>query len=93
MSTVNVSGLARLSCDTRWQPANEPADPRYVGKATGHLDAAFGLSAQEDEATATLEAKRQKQGEGKAAAGAAATTAKVRSGIWGRLRIIDACAV
>lgn len=28
MSTTNVSGLARISCDTRWQLATEPADPR-----------------------------------------------------------------
>ncbi|XP_052242783.1 uncharacterized protein LOC127852830 isoform X2 [Dreissena polymorpha] len=31
MSTANLTDLVRISCDTRWQPANEPADPRYVG--------------------------------------------------------------
>ena len=30
MSTTNVTGLARISCDTRWQLATEPADPRCV---------------------------------------------------------------
>ncbi|MFN0197532.1 MAG: hypothetical protein ACKVT0_12375, partial [Planctomycetaceae bacterium] len=24
-------GRTRLSCDVRWQPASEPADPRYMG--------------------------------------------------------------
>lgn len=63
MSTVNVSGLARISCDTRWQPANEPADARYVGKAAGHIDASFGVSARDKEAEETLKSKRQKKGE------------------------------
>ena len=30
MSSVNVTNKLRLSCDTRWQPSNEPADPRFV---------------------------------------------------------------
>ena len=32
MSTKNMTDKARISCDVRWQPASEPADPRYVGK-------------------------------------------------------------
>ncbi|GMH63425.1 hypothetical protein TL16_g03709 [Triparma laevis f. inornata] len=32
MSTTNVTGCVRISCDVRWQAAAEPADPRYVGE-------------------------------------------------------------
>lgn len=32
MSTTNVTGCVRISCDVRWQAAGEPADPRYVGE-------------------------------------------------------------
>lgn len=28
MSATNISGQIRLSCDTRWQPADDPRDPR-----------------------------------------------------------------
>lgn len=27
MTACNVSGRIRLSCDTRWQPAEDPCDP------------------------------------------------------------------
>ena len=37
MSTTNVTDYARVSADVRWQPASDPADPRYV--ADGDLDA------------------------------------------------------
>ena len=30
MSASNTTDLVRLSCDTRWQPANEPRDPRLA---------------------------------------------------------------
>lgn len=36
-SLTNTSNRFRLSCDTRYQPANEPTDDRWVGKHhTGH---------------------------------------------------------
>lgn len=35
MSTANDTGRVRLSCDTRWQPAAETADPRFVGEDLG----------------------------------------------------------
>ncbi|XP_050409654.2 uncharacterized protein LOC126824466 [Patella vulgata] len=31
MSTVNLTNFARISCDTRWQPLDDVADPRYIG--------------------------------------------------------------
>lgn len=31
MSTANLTGRVRLSCDVRWQPAADPIDGRYVG--------------------------------------------------------------
>jgi ectoine hydroxylase-related dioxygenase (phytanoyl-CoA dioxygenase family) len=32
MSLVNTTDRLRLSCDTRWQPKDEPADERWVGE-------------------------------------------------------------
>ena len=29
------SGRVRVSCDVRWQPASQPADPRYFGSSPG----------------------------------------------------------
>lgn len=43
MSTRNNTNRVRLSCDTRWQPSDEPTDPRYVGDAAGHADVKFGV--------------------------------------------------
>ena len=37
MSTSNVTGRVRISADTRWQPATEPADPRYVGDVAKYV--------------------------------------------------------
>lgn len=38
-STQNVTDRIRLSCDTRFQPASEPADERWYGpQATGHVN-------------------------------------------------------
>ena len=34
-SLTNVSDRWRISCDTRFQPADEPADPRWVGEKPG----------------------------------------------------------
>ncbi|XP_025098926.1 uncharacterized protein LOC112566785 isoform X1 [Pomacea canaliculata] len=31
MSTTNTTQFARISCDTRWQPASEQADSRFMG--------------------------------------------------------------
>ena len=35
-STTNLTNRFRLSCDVRFQPASEPADPRWVGSGVGH---------------------------------------------------------
>ena len=35
-STTNLTNRFRLSCDVRFQPASEPADPRWVGVGSGH---------------------------------------------------------
>jgi hypothetical protein len=36
-STTNTTGAWRVSCDIRYQPASEPADPRWVGdRPPGH---------------------------------------------------------
>ena len=37
MSTTNTTNRVRLSADVRWQPAAEPADPRYVGDVETYL--------------------------------------------------------
>ena len=37
MSTTNTTDRARISADVRWQPASEPADPRYVGDVERYL--------------------------------------------------------
>ncbi|XP_005112039.2 1-deoxypentalenic acid 11-beta-hydroxylase [Aplysia californica] len=42
MSTTNTTHLARISCDTRWQPASEPVDPRFCGLIRVS-DSKFGL--------------------------------------------------
>jgi len=51
MSTVNTTRLVRISCDTRWQPASQPVDPRFIGdQTTGHGlagESKFGVYAQE----------------------------------------------
>lgn len=33
MSATNTTNKVRISCDTRWQPNDEPIDPRYAGVA------------------------------------------------------------
>lgn len=38
MSTTNTSNRARISADVRWQPGDQPADPRYVGEVGQHLE-------------------------------------------------------
>lgn len=40
---VATDGRCRLSCDVRYQPANQPADPRYFGtNPTGTTGAGYG---------------------------------------------------
>lgn len=56
MSTANLTDLLRISCDTRWQRASDPADDRYVGENCGHKETKFGLhfdnnDTKEDEVT------------------------------------------
>lgn len=51
MSSVNTTNKLRLSCDTRWQPSNEPVDHRFIqleeNELVGHTEAKFGLYAKD----------------------------------------------
>merc|ERR1712037_697135 len=51
MSTKNMSELLRVSCVTRWQLADQPVDPRYVGESFPWLGKApkHGLWAEEEQ--------------------------------------------
>lgn len=40
-STTNLTQRFRLSCDVRFQPASDPADPRWVGESGGHSAGPF----------------------------------------------------
>jgi len=70
MSSVNLTNKLRLSCDTRWQPSNEPIDPRFVqlekNMLIGHAEAKFGLYAKKadkvEEEKTTMEQWRKKWG-------------------------------
>lgn len=70
MSTVNVTNKLRLSCDTRWQPSNEPRDPRFVqleeSALMGHTESKFGVYAKDTndvaEGKTTMEQWRQRWG-------------------------------
>ncbi|KAK3098393.1 hypothetical protein FSP39_019089 [Pinctada imbricata] len=46
MSTTNITNFLRISCDTRWQPADEVADTRYVGDV-GVTKPKYGLFGKE----------------------------------------------
>ncbi|KAJ8315249.1 hypothetical protein KUTeg_007399 [Tegillarca granosa] len=62
MSTSNLTDQVRISCDTRWQPASEPADRRYVGDFQ-KVPPKFGLysdDTKEDATQVTIEDFRQK---------------------------------
>ncbi|XP_052808816.1 uncharacterized protein LOC128237376 isoform X1 [Mya arenaria] len=64
MSTANQTDLVRVSCDTRWQPAGEPSDPRYVGEFKKPAQS-FGLYAKDDKAppsAVTMEELKAKWG-------------------------------
>lgn len=47
MSSINLTNKLRVSCDTRWQPSNEPVDPRFIqidkNTLIGHGQKKFGL--------------------------------------------------
>ncbi|GFO33479.1 hiv tat-specific factor 1 [Plakobranchus ocellatus] len=43
MSTTNTTNFARISCDTRWQPACEEMDPRFCKDTQQASTAKFGL--------------------------------------------------
>lgn len=64
MSTVNTTGLARVSCDTRWLPGTEKADPRYVGDGVKEERKKFGLRADDnsEDAKVTIEQKKREWG-------------------------------
>lgn len=51
MSSVNLTNKLRVSCDTRWQPADHAVDPRFhrleQSDLIGHADTQFGLHAKE----------------------------------------------
>ncbi|XP_013068695.2 uncharacterized protein LOC106056465 [Biomphalaria glabrata] len=47
MSTTNTTQFARISCDTRWQPSSQPADPRFSGNVETSK-AKFGLLSKMD---------------------------------------------
>jgi len=49
MSTTNVTDKVRISCDVRWQPADQPTDPRYVGEIDIDSFAKAGLYSKDDE--------------------------------------------
>ena len=52
MSSINLTNKLRLSCDTRWQPSNEPIDPRFIQTEKNTLmdqpEAKFGVYAKND---------------------------------------------
>ncbi len=70
MSSINLTNKLRLSCDTRWQPSNEPIDPRFIrlekNTLMGHAEAKFGLHAKNndkiEDGKTTIEQWRQKWG-------------------------------
>ncbi|XP_071114399.1 1-deoxypentalenic acid 11-beta-hydroxylase-like [Haliotis cracherodii] len=63
MSTCNLTNLARISCDTRWQPSDEPADSRYMEGSEGP-ELAFGLHAKDESSASetTMESLRLRWG-------------------------------
>ena len=72
MSTTNVTGRVRVSCDVRWQPAAEPADPRYVGEIDIAAFAKAGLGKEEVDAGAAAGPLPGEEEEGEAAVAKAA---------------------
>lgn len=65
MSTKNTSEMLRVSCDTRWQRADQPIDPRYIGEEFPWLGEApkHGLWAEEEKSKRlTMEDMKQRWG-------------------------------
>ncbi|XP_041367940.1 uncharacterized protein LOC121382550 [Gigantopelta aegis] len=48
MSTCNMTEFARVSCDTRWQPADDVFDMRYMEDCVGSVKK-YGLSTKDNE--------------------------------------------
>ena len=49
--TISIIKQARISCDVRWQLANEPVDNRYFGTHVGLAKPKAGLYAKDDNAS------------------------------------------
>ncbi|XP_060082056.1 uncharacterized protein LOC132561347 [Ylistrum balloti] len=64
MSTSNLTDFIRISCDTRWQPASEPVDRRFMGRFDSKHDVQYGLYADSDKVldSVTMETLRYKWG-------------------------------
>ena len=68
MSSVNLTNKLRISCDTRWQPSDQPVDPRFhrleQNDLIGHAETEFGLHATDsssaDEDKTTMEQWRKR---------------------------------
>lgn len=62
MSTKNTSDKIRISCDTRWQRADQPVDKRFLHPLPQKLDTVFGLWAdnkEEEREVKTIETMRK----------------------------------
>ncbi|XP_078619638.1 uncharacterized protein LOC144886771 [Branchiostoma floridae x Branchiostoma japonicum] len=66
MSTVNSTQFARVSCDTRWQPAGLPCDPRFVGDVRPEVPrfGVFGKDGDVKDVEVTIEELKEKWGFG-----------------------------
>lgn len=65
MSTKNITNRVRISCDTRWQRRDQPADTRFIGESFSWLNAApkHGLWAEgKDAESSTMEEMKEKWG-------------------------------
>ena len=83
MTTTNVTGRVRISCDVRWQPAWAPADPRYVGEIDIGSFAKAGLGKEEADGVAvgpTLRNGEKERQHGAATAAKVAAEPKVTIG-------------
>lgn len=64
MSTSNLTDFMRISCDTRWQPACEQVDKRFMGHFNTENESQYGLYADSRTVSnsVTMEALRNKWG-------------------------------
>ncbi|OWF45861.1 uncharacterized protein LOC110456468 [Mizuhopecten yessoensis] len=64
MSTSNLTDFLRISCDTRWQPACDQLDTRFMGQFEVESGAKFGLNAEGDKISnsVTIEMLRKEWG-------------------------------